>query len=104
MIILEASKFNQTMFKGLLYLFILMFAYQCASNPAPQTNKDEDKSITEKENYIEDLVSDNKYSSDDLEKKNITENIFIAELQSELHTNKSEIQNLTLPRLILLNF
>ena len=91
---MEASKFNQTMFKGLLYLFILMFAYQCASNPIPQTNKDENKSITEKESYIDDLVSGNKYSSDGLEKKNITENIFIAELQSELHTNKSEIQNL----------
>ena len=91
---MEASKFNQTMFKGLLYLFILMFAYQCASNPTPQTNKDENKSIAEKESYIDDLVSGNKYSSDGLEKKNITENIFIAELQSELHTNKSEIQNL----------
>jgi len=82
------------MFKGLLYLFILMFAYQCASNPTPQTNKGENKDRIEKESYIDGLVSGNNYSSDSLEKNNITENIFIAELQSELHTNKSEIQNL----------
>ena len=75
------------MFKGLLYLFILMFAYQCASNHIPQTNKDENKSRIEKESYIDDLVSGNNYSSDSLEKENIAENIFIAELQSELHTN-----------------
>ena len=66
---MEASKFNQTMFKGLLYLFILMFAYQCASNPTPQTNKGENKSRIEKESYIDDLVSGNNYSSDSLEKK-----------------------------------
>ena len=81
------------MSKGLLYLFVLFFAYQCASPVAPLNNSDADQS-DDKKDYITDLVEGKNYTTDSNNPQNSKENIFITEIQSELHTNKAEIQNL----------
>mgnify|MGYP001353250453 FL=1 len=81
------------MSKGLLYLFVLFFAYQCASPPVSLNNSDVDSS-DDKKDYIEGLVKGSNYTTDSDNFQGSKENIFITEIQSELHTNKSEIQNL----------
>ena len=81
------------MSKGLLYLFVLFFAYQCASPPVSRNNSDVDSS-DDKKDYIEGLVKGSNYTTDSDNFQGSKENIFITEIQSELHTNKSEIQNL----------
>tara|TARA_Y100000385_G_scaffold12018_2_gene12383 strand:- start:1788 stop:2693 length:906 start_codon:yes stop_codon:yes gene_type:complete len=81
------------MSKGLLYLFVLFFAYQCAPSAASSNNSDITSS-EDKKDYITDLIEGNNYKADNNNFQSSKENIFITEIQSELHTNKSEIQNL----------
>ena len=81
------------MSKGLLYLFVLFFAYQCAP-PAVSLNNSDVASSDDKKDYIADLVEGSNYTTDSDNFQGSKENIFITEIQSELHTNKSEIQNL----------
>lgn len=82
------------MSKGLLYLFVLFFAYQCASPTATPLKNSGTSSKNDKKNYITDLVEGNNYKADSDNFQGNKENIFITEIQSELHTNKAEIQNL----------
>lgn len=82
------------MSKSLLYLFILFFAYQCAS-PSVSSEKSKNKQQTsDKTEYLESLTKGNNYTQESVDMNLNKENIFITEIQSELHTNKSEIQNL----------
>ena len=81
------------MSKGLLYLFVLFFAYQCAP-PSASLNNSDVASDDDKKDYLTDLVEGNNYKIDSNNSQGSKENIFITDIQSELHTNKSEIQNL----------
>ena len=81
------------MSKALLYLFVLFFAYQCAPSAVSLNNSDV-ASSDDKKDYIADLVEGSNYTTDSDNFQGSKENIFITEIQSELHTNKSEIQNL----------
>ena len=91
---LGAPNFKETMNKSFLYLFILFFAYQCAS---PSASSEKPKNLLQnkgKTEYLEDLTGGNNYIQESVDLDLNKENIFITEIQSELHTNKSEIQNL----------
>ena len=82
------------MSKSFLYLFILFFAYQCAS-PSVSSEKSKNKQQTsDKTEYLESLTKGNNYTQESVDMNLNKENIFITEIQSELHTNKAEIQNL----------
>ena len=91
---LGAPNFKETMNKGFLYLFILFFAYQCASPSASSETPKDSLQNQDKKEYLEDLTKDNNYKQKSVDLDLNKENIFITEIQSELHTNKSEIQNL----------
>lgn len=82
------------MTKGLLYLFILFFAYQCASPVSSSLDESNIAQNDDKKDYINDLVKGNNYISEGVDLETKKDNVFISEIQSELHTNKSEIQNL----------
>ena len=82
------------MSKSLLYLFILFFAYQCASPSASSKKQQNTSQANEKTEYVESLIHEDNYSIEAVDMNLNKENIFITEIQSELHTNKSEIQNL----------
>ena len=82
------------MSKSLLYLFILFFAYQCASPSASPENPQKTLQKSDKTEYVESLIQEDNYIQGAVEMNLNKENIFITEIQSELHTNKSEIQNL----------
>jgi hypothetical protein len=82
------------MSKSLLYLFILFFAYKCASPSVPLENPQKTLQKNDKAEYVESLIQEDNYVQGTVEMNLNKENIFITEIQSELHTNKSEIQNL----------
>lgn len=91
---LGAPNFHQTMSKRILYLLILLFAYQCASPPASNEELKTNTHKTDKTEYIEDLINNDVYMMDNLDMSLNEDKMFITEVQSELHTNKAEIQNL----------
>jgi len=86
--------------KVIFYLCISFFAFQCAASDSPKItdskeekrSKKRAKNTTETEQYVEELISTKEKSSPDLGLNK--ENILITDLQSELHTNKAEIQKL----------
>lgn len=82
------------MSKSFIYIFILFFAYQCASPPAPSVKDNEMDLNSDKKEYVNSLLQDSGYKKEAVDLGLNSENIFITEIQSELHTNKSEIQNL----------
>ena len=82
------------MSKSFIYIFILFFAYQCASPPAPSAKDNETDLNSDKKEYVNSLLQDSGYKKEAVDLGLNSENIFITEIQSELHTNKSEIQNL----------
>lgn len=82
------------MSKSFIYIFILFFAYQCASPPAPSVKDNEVDPNGDKKDYVNSLLQDSGYKKETVDSGLNSENIFITEIQSELHTNKSEIQNL----------
>ena len=82
------------MSKSFIYIFILFFAYQCASPPAPSVKDNETDFNSDKKDYVNSLLQDSGYKKEAVDLGLNSENIFITEIQSELHTNKSEIQNL----------
>ena len=82
------------MSKSFIYIFILFFAYQCASPPAPSVTDNEVDPNGDKKDYVNSLLQDSGYKKEAVDSGLNSENIFITEIQSELHTNKSEIQNL----------
>ena len=82
------------MSKSFIYIFILFFAYQCASPPAPSVKDNEIDPNSDKKDYVNNLLQDSGYKKEMVDSGLNSENIFITEIQSELHTNKSEIQNL----------
>ena len=82
------------MSKSFIYIFILFFAYQCASPPAPSVKDNEVDPNGDKKDYVNSLLQDSGYTKEAVDSGLNSENIFITEIQSELHTNKSEIQNL----------
>ena len=73
---------------------ILFFAYQCASPPAPSVKDNKTDLNSDKKEYVNNLLQDGSYKREAVDSGLNSENIFITEIQSELHTNKSEIQNL----------
>ena len=82
------------MSKSFLYLFILFFAYQCAS-PSASSEKPKNKpEKNEKNEYLQSLTQESNYKQEQVDMELNKENIFITEIQSELHINKAEIQNL----------
>ena len=91
---LGAPNFKETMSKGFLYLFILFFAYQCASPSASSEKPNSTLQKNDKTEYLESLTQGDGYTRESIDLDLNKENIFITEIQSELHTNKSEIQNL----------
>jgi len=82
------------MSKSFIYIFILFFAYQCASPPAPSAKDNETNPNSDKKAYVNNLLQDGDYKKETVDSGLNKENIFITEIQSELHTNKSEIQKL----------
>ena len=82
------------MSKSFIYIFILFFAYQCASPPAPSAKDNETNPNSDKKAYVNNLLQDGDYKKEAVDSGLNKENIFITEIQSELHTNKSEIQKL----------
>jgi len=82
------------MSKSFIYIFILFFAYQCASPPAPSEKDNEIDPNSDKKAYVNNLLQDADYKKEAVDSGLNKENIFITEIQSELHTNKSEIQKL----------
>ena len=82
------------MSKSFIYIFILFFAYQCASPPAPSAKNNEIDPNSDKKAYVNNLLQDGDYKKEAVDSDLNKENIFITEIQSELHTNKSEIQKL----------
>ena len=82
------------MSKSFLYLFILFFAYQCASPPASLEKPKNKPEKNEKNEYLQSLNQESNYKQEAVDMDLNKENIFITEIQSELHTNKAEIQNL----------
>lgn len=91
---LGEPNFKETMSKGFLYLFILFFAYQCASPSASSEKPNSTLQKNDKTEYLESLTQGDGYIRESIDLDLNKENIFITEIQSELHTNKSEIQNL----------
>jgi len=82
------------MSKSFLYLFILFFAYQCASPSASSEKPKNQPEKNEKNEYLQSLNQESNYKQEAVDMDLNKENIFITEIQSELHTNKAEIQNL----------
>ena len=82
---------NKKTLNFIFYLCISFFTFQCAASDSPEITPSK-KNKTESQQYIEGLVGGEEYRPPDIELNK--ENILITDLQSELHTNKAEIQKL----------
>ena len=80
----------------IFYLSISFFAFHCAGSKSPQISEEqeEEPSISESQKYVDEvLLGENKpFNPPALEFNN--QNILITDMQSELHTNKAEVQKL----------
>ena len=77
----------------IFYLCIILFTFHCASSESPEIISEQEETIDELTQYVEDLIADDKTQGTKPDLNLDVNNILITDLQSELHTNKTELQN-----------
>ena len=85
---------NKKIQNFILHLSICFFAFHCAGSDSPEINPTKEEKNSESQSYIDDVLlgKNQKFNPPDLEFDD--KNILITDLQSELHTNKAELQKL----------
>tara|TARA_Y100000590_G_scaffold345731_1_gene395600 strand:+ start:1345 stop:2271 length:927 start_codon:yes stop_codon:yes gene_type:complete len=85
---------NKKIQNFILHLSICFFAFHCAGSDSPEINPKKEEKNSESQSYIDDVLlgKNQKFNPPDLEFDD--KNILITDLQSELHTNKAELQKL----------
>jgi len=85
---------NKKTLNFILYLSISIFAFHCAGSKSPEIIENTEQKSSESQSYVEDVLlgNDKKFNPPALEFDD--KSILITDLQSELHTNKAELQKL----------
>ena len=87
---------NKKILNFIFYLSISFFAFHCAGSKSPEISLQEEKKPSESESqkYVDDVLLGNNDSSNPPDLEFDDKSLLITDLQSELHTNKAELQKL----------
>ena len=85
---------NKTLSNFTFYLCISLFAFHCGSSESPEIIAEQEETIDELTQYVEDLIADDNMQASKPDLELDSKSILITDLQSELHTNKTELQKI----------